>query len=49
MKLQQTKNGQFFITLPSKLVMAKQWNKGDDIAAVLDSKGNLVLKHNTNV
>ena len=44
MKIQQLKNGQHFITLPSQLVRAKGWQKGDDLKVEIDSKGNIVLR-----
>ena len=44
MKLQQMKQGQYFVTLPSQIVRAKGWNKGDLIEAKIDKEGNIVLK-----
>lgn len=44
MKLQKLNTGQHFITLPSQLVRAKGWVKGDDIVVEIDQKGNLVLR-----
>ena len=44
MKLQQMNNKQYFITLPNQIVRAKGWEKGDQIKAIIDSKGNIVLK-----
>ena len=44
MKLQQLKNKQFVISLPSQIVRAKGWNKGDYINAIIDKEGNIVLK-----
>lgn len=44
MKLQQMKQGQFFVTLPSQIVRAKGWNKGDQIVAEINKEGNIVLK-----
>lgn len=45
-KLQQmtASNNQFFLILPKQIVMAKGWQKGDDIKVEIDQKGNLVLK-----
>lgn len=44
MKLQQLKNKQFVISLPSQIVRAKGWNKGDHIKVEIDKKGNIVLR-----
>lgn len=44
MKLQKMNNRQFFITLPSSIVKAKGWKKGDSLDIVLDNKGNLFIK-----
>jgi len=44
MKLQQLKQGQFFLCLPRELVRAKQWQKGDDIKVLINKEGDLVLK-----
>tara|TARA_Y100000310_G_scaffold339688_1_gene433161 strand:+ start:16793 stop:16933 length:141 start_codon:yes stop_codon:yes gene_type:complete len=44
MKLQQMKQGQFFVTLPKQIVLAKQWKKHDEIIAVIDQEGNIVLR-----
>lgn len=44
MKIQQLKNGQHFITLPSQIVRAKQWKKGDDLKVEINKEGDLVLK-----
>lgn len=44
MKLQQMNGRQFFITLPNQIIRAKEWKKGDLIKAVIDNKGDLVLK-----
>ena len=43
MKLQQMKQGQFFITLPSSIVKAKGWIKGDQIFLEINSKGEIIL------
>jgi hypothetical protein len=37
-------NKQFFITLPNQIIRAKCWKKGDVLKAVIDSKGDIVLK-----
>lgn len=44
MKLQQMNGKQFFITLPNVIIRAKGWNKGEHIKAVIDEKGNIILK-----
>lgn len=44
MKIQQLKNGQHFITLPSQIVRAKGWKKGDDLKVEINKDGDLVLK-----
>ena len=43
MKLQQMKQGQFFVTLPRQIILAKEWKKGDEITTNVDNKGNIVL------
>ncbi|MEK6833100.1 MAG: AbrB/MazE/SpoVT family DNA-binding domain-containing protein [Nanoarchaeota archaeon] len=44
MKLQQLKNKQFIISLPSQIIRAKNWNKGDVIKVEIDKEGNIVLR-----
>lgn len=44
MKLQQMKQKQYFITLPSQIVRAKGWVKGDHIVAEINKEGNIVLR-----
>ena len=46
MKLQKNRGNSpsYFITIPSALIKAKSWKKGDDIAVEIDKKGDLVLK-----
>jgi len=44
MKLQKMNDKQFFITLPNAIIRAKGWQKGDSIKAVIDGKGDIVLK-----
>jgi hypothetical protein len=44
MKLQQLKNGQFVISLPKQIVLAKRWEKGKNLKVEINSKGNIVLK-----
>ena len=45
-KLQQMthSNKQFFLTLPKQIILAKGWQKGDQIKVEIDQKGNLILK-----
>ena len=44
MKLQMMNERQYFITLPNSIIRAKEWQKGDEIIAKIDSQGNIVLK-----
>ena len=44
MKLQFDSNKQFKVTLPKQILMAKGWEKGDEIKIELDERGNIVLK-----
>lgn len=44
MKLQQMNDKQYFITLPNQIVRAKGWIKGDQIKAVIDKSGDIVLR-----
>ena len=44
MKLQKMNGKQFFITLPNAIIRAKGWNKGDNIKAVIDGKGDIILR-----
>ncbi len=43
-KLQYDQNGQFKITLPKQIAVAKGWKKGDTLRVKLNDKGNLVLE-----
>ena len=43
MKLQQMKQGQYFLTLPSQIVKAKDWKKGDMIKVKINKEGAIVL------
>lgn len=44
MKLQYNKHtGQYFLTIPKKLVEAMNWEKGMEIKIRFNEKGNLVL------
>ena len=42
-KLQKSKNGQYFLSLPNQLVRLKGWDKGDEII-FSEIKGDIVLK-----
>ena len=44
MKLQQMKNGQYFVCLPRQIVRAKGWKKADIIKIEINKNGDLVLK-----
>ena len=46
MKLQKMNGSSvsYFLVIPSQIVKAKGWQKGDDIAVDIDKNGNLVLK-----
>jgi len=44
MKLQRMKSGQFFLTMPSQIVRAKGWKKGNNIGIEINMKGDIVLK-----
>lgn len=44
MKLQKTDNHQYFLTLPSSLMKAMGWNKGDDVKVEVMQKDVLTLK-----
>lgn len=37
-------NKQFFLCMPSQIIRAKGWNKGDSIKIIIDQKGDLILK-----
>ncbi|MEK6968602.1 MAG: hypothetical protein AABX51_08310 [Nanoarchaeota archaeon] len=43
-RLQYDRNGQFKITLPKQITVAKGWKKGDRLKIILNDKGNLVLE-----
>jgi len=42
-KLQKSKNGQYFLSIPNQLVRLKSWDKGVKIL-ISENKGNLILK-----
>lgn len=44
MKLQELKQGQFFLCLPRELVRAKGWKKADIINVTINKEGDFVLK-----
>ena len=37
-------NGQFKITIPKELALAKEWNKNTRLRFIEDNKGNIILK-----
>lgn len=43
-KLMQLKNGQFILTIPKNIVLAKGMKKGSDINFLIDKGGDLILK-----
>lgn len=43
MKIQVMNDRQYFITLPNKLVKAKNWERGDELKIELNNKGDLVI------
>jgi len=43
MKIQQVKQGQYFLTLPSQIVRAKGWNKGDNLKIEINKEGDIVV------
>lgn len=46
MKLQQMNadnEGSYFVTLPRQIVLAKGWQKGDNIRAKITDRGNIEL------
>lgn len=44
MKLQQMKNGQYFVCLPRQIVRAKGWEKADVLRVIIDKDGEIKLK-----
>jgi len=44
MKLQQMKQGQYFLTLPSQIVRAKGWEKGKYLKVEINKEGNIVIR-----
>jgi len=44
MKLQKTKRGQFYLTIPKKIAEAKGWDKGTRIIVRFNERGNLELE-----
>ena len=43
-RIQLDANGQYKITLPKQIVLAKNWKKGDRIRILITGDGDLVLK-----
>jgi antitoxin component of MazEF toxin-antitoxin module len=44
MKIQISTRGQYYVTIPKQLALAKGFNKGDKVTWQLDKKGDLVLR-----
>jgi len=44
MILQQSKNGQYFLTLPKNIVEAKSWTKGQELNLKFNERGNIELE-----
>jgi hypothetical protein len=44
MILQKTNKGQFYLTLPKKIVEAKKWEKGQKLVIRFNERGNLELE-----
>lgn len=44
MKLQQSKLGQFFLSLPLAIVKAKGWVKGQELEISFGPRGELIIK-----
>lgn len=42
--LQKSNQGQFYITLPKKLVEAKKWERGIRLNAIFNERGNIELE-----
>ncbi len=42
-KLQKSKTGQFFLSVPNQLARLKGWDKGDEIT-FSEKEGDIVLK-----
>lgn len=45
--IQQTKKGQYTITLPLDIIQLKKWKKGVKLYPYINEKGELVLKEIT--
>ena len=44
MRLQKSKKGQYFLTLPSQVVQAKGWDKGQRLRIKFNERGNIELE-----
>jgi hypothetical protein len=42
-RLQEGNNGQFFLTIPSRVVKARGWEKGDEFIIRSDKESHLVI------
>lgn len=43
MKLQMTKLGQYFISMPKTIVKSKKWKKGQEFTVAFNERGNVEL------
>jgi len=44
MKLQRTAKGQYFLTIPAKIVEAKGWTQGKELTIRFNERGNIELE-----
>lgn len=42
-KLQMMKNGQYILTIPSRICKLKQWDKGQELDFNIDKHGQIVI------
>ena len=42
-KLQQSKDGQFFLTIPREYARKKKWKKGQELILNFNERGNIEL------
>ena len=43
-KIQESKEGQFRVTIPSEIMKLKGWNKGQSLVFAMQMNGEIVLK-----
>ena len=48
MKLQELNKTSYFVVLPKQIILAKGWNKGDNIITEINKNGDIVLKKEKN-